>query len=129
MELVTLRRIRHRDKDCLAMFFKPVLQVTEVIRTIPGVAFTITHKCWYVENTPANLECVLKKLNSVAKIDQSELLADPSDAHKGRNPPSDLSTGATLAIKALSERLMLQGYSEATQRTLLRRRANGQHFG
>jgi len=77
--------------------------------------FSITHKCWYVEDTNSNLELVLKRLNGVAEIDQS-LLAEATFVPA---PAQPLITPARRALREMEDKLILKGNSDLTRRTYL----------
>src|SRR5688572_22383171 len=117
MELVKLRRIHHRDKARLAMFFEKGAKLEKVVRNINGVKFSITHKCWYVDDTSSNLELVLNRLNSIAEVDQSDWSSQQgasADRSAEANENMDL---ARRCLRELQDKLNVQGYSKATYQT------------
>ncbi len=71
---IVLKRIFHRDKWCIGLFFKYDDKLKELVKTIPGSVFSKTHRCFYVTDHEENLKLVLRTLKDAANIDISFLV-------------------------------------------------------
>ena len=71
---VVLKRIFHHDKWCIGIFFDFDENLKQVVRSIPGSVFSITNRCFYVEDSEENLKLVLKALKDAAIVDISFLV-------------------------------------------------------
>jgi integrase/recombinase XerD len=121
MESVILRRIHHRESDCLAMFFKSGNALSSAVRRIQGVKFSITHKCWYVLDSPHALDNVKAALSGLADIDFAGNDVIPSDnrqANQSKEALKALATPSQLPLlKQMEAKLKLRGYSDSTINT------------
>ncbi len=86
---VTLKRIFHNEKWRIAIFFDYDEMLKEKVKLVPGSAFSITHRCFYVDDTEENLKIILKTFKEIADIDissisfrhrSSEVTEDKTDA-------------------------------------------------
>ena len=100
---VTLKRIFHREKLRIAIFFDFDEKLKGLVMSIPGSAFSITNKCFYVGDSEENLKLVLKTLKDVADVDitflvSKEKASDPITAD------SDITeTESTTPIREVSD--------------------------
>ncbi|MBX2947508.1 MAG: tyrosine-type recombinase/integrase [Cyclobacteriaceae bacterium] len=46
-----MKRIRHRDMNCLALFFPKNQEIINHVKKIPGIKYSATHTCWYLQET------------------------------------------------------------------------------
>lgn len=67
--MVTLGRIFHRDTWRIAMWFEYDDSLRRLIKSLPGSAFSVTHKCFYIDDSEENLRLILKTLKDVADVD------------------------------------------------------------
>jgi integrase/recombinase XerD len=72
---VVLRRIFHRDKWCIGLFFQYDEKLKELVKSIPGSVFSSTNRCFYVTDSEENLKLILKTLKDAANIDISFLVS------------------------------------------------------
>ena len=77
---ITLKRIFHREKWRIAIFFEFDDKLKTNVRSIPGSAFSITHKCFYVDDTEENLKLILKTLRDIADIDIATLTSNKEES-------------------------------------------------
>jgi integrase/recombinase XerD len=68
---VVLKRIFHRDKWCIGIFFDFDEKLKQLVKSIPGSVFSITHKCFYLDDSEENLKLILKILKDVTRVDIS----------------------------------------------------------
>lgn len=71
---VTLKRVFHRDKWRIAIFFDFDEKLKTHVRSIDGSAYSSTHKCFYTDDSEENLKLVLRILKDVADVDISHLV-------------------------------------------------------
>lgn len=77
-KVVSLKRLYHRDRWRLAMYFTYDERLKDIVKSIPGVAYSVTNKCFYVDYTEENLRLVLQILKDYVETDISGLVADES---------------------------------------------------
>jgi len=77
---VYLKRIFHREKWRIAIFFEFDDKLKTIVRSIPGSAFSITHKCFYVDDTEENLKLILRTLRDIADIDIASLTRNKEES-------------------------------------------------
>jgi site-specific recombinase XerD len=77
---VYLKRIFHREKWRIAIFFEFDDKLKTNVRSIPGSAFSITHKCFYVDDTEENLKLILRTLRDIADIDIASLTSNKEES-------------------------------------------------
>jgi site-specific recombinase XerD len=70
---VTLKRIFHRERWCIAIFFDFDELLKAKVKSITGSAFSGTHRCYYVDDTEDNLRLLLTTLKESAEIDISSI--------------------------------------------------------
>ena len=75
---VTLKRIFHRDKWRIAIFFSFDEKLKSIVRSINGTTYSSTNRCFYVDDTEENLKVILKALKGAADIDISFLTSKES---------------------------------------------------
>ncbi|MCX6328431.1 MAG: hypothetical protein NTZ85_02795, partial [Bacteroidia bacterium] len=70
---VILKRIFHRDRWRIALFFDFDEKLKAVVNSINGIAFSSTNKCFYVDDSEENLKLVLKAFKDTADVDISSM--------------------------------------------------------
>jgi len=76
---VFLHRLYHRERWRIAIFFSYDEKLKKVVKTIPGVAYSVTNRCFYVDDSEENLKLILKTLKDCAEADISELSGKPDE--------------------------------------------------
>jgi site-specific recombinase XerD len=94
---IVLKRIFHRDRWRIALFFDYDEKLKAVMNSINGIAFSITNRCFYIDDSEENLRLVLKSLRDTADIDISALTSkekgsvtavkQPENEGPGKSPP------------------------------------------
>jgi site-specific recombinase XerD len=77
---VTLRRILHREKWRIALFFDYDENLKSKVKSLPGASYSATHRCFYVDDSEENLKLILKTLRDISDIDISALTKKNRDA-------------------------------------------------
>jgi integrase/recombinase XerD len=70
---VLLKRLLHREKWRIAIFFDFDESLKSKVKSIPGCVYSKTHSCFYVDDSEENLKLILKVLRDYADIDISSL--------------------------------------------------------
>lgn len=70
---VTVKRIHHREMDCLALFFPKDREVIDHVKKIPGIKFSATHTCWYLPETKEAWTTIYNILKGKVWLDYSEI--------------------------------------------------------
>jgi site-specific recombinase XerD len=137
MKTVFVKRLFHRDRKCLGIFYDFDTSINEAVRNIPSVKFSATHKCWYVPDQDDALARILDVLRNKVWVDYSALkntkpnepieLVTANQEKKNEVQPGkikieDFNHEQLQAMRMLDQKLKLKGYSENTLRTYL------QHF-
>ncbi|HRT48783.1 MAG TPA: hypothetical protein P5151_11565, partial [Bacteroidales bacterium] len=76
---VTLKRLYHRERWRIAIFFSYDEKLKEVVKSIPGVSYSVTNRCFYVDDSEENLKLILKTLKDYSETDISELADKPGE--------------------------------------------------
>ena len=75
MKKIILKRILHRDAWRIGIFFEYDEGIKRDVNLIPGVLYSGTNRCFYVNDSEDNLKLILKILKDKAGIDISVLTA------------------------------------------------------
>jgi integrase/recombinase XerD len=84
MNKVRIERIFHRDRWRYAIFTPYDREILKIIRSIPGIQYSGTYKCWYTNESEENMKIILRVFAGKADVDVS-LLPEPP----GVKPPVD----------------------------------------
>jgi integrase/recombinase XerD len=94
---VTLKRILHRERWRIAIFFDFDDKLKSKVKSIPGAAYSATHRCFYVDDSEENLKLIMKSLRDTADINISALtkkeeelvtaVVQPEHGDPGKSPP------------------------------------------
>ena len=87
---VLLKRLLHRERWRIAIFFDFGENLKSKVKSIPGSTYSATHRCYYVDDTEENLKLILKTLRDTADIDISALTKKRGDAEKSITPPEEV---------------------------------------
>ena len=68
---VTVKRIHHREMDCLGLFFPKDYEVIKHVKKIPGIKFSATHTCWYLPETKEGWDSIYDLLKGKVWLDYS----------------------------------------------------------
>lgn len=94
---VLLKRIFHRDRWRIAIFFDFDETMKSKVKSIPGATYSATHRCFYVDDSEENLKLVMKTVRDIAEIDISALtrkeresvaaVVQPENEGREKSPP------------------------------------------
>ncbi len=73
MKKIFLKRIYHRDGWRIGIYFDYDEAVKELVKQIPGSAYSSTNRCFYVDDSAENLKLIFKNLRDKVEIDISAL--------------------------------------------------------
>jgi len=72
MQTITLQPLLHRGAEQIALHFKGGA-LNQLVKKIPGIKWSQTHKCWYLQLSRENYNLVQATLTGIALIDQTTL--------------------------------------------------------
>lgn len=87
MKTLVLKRFFHRERWRIGLFFDYDVKLNPLIRSINRIAYSGTHKCWYIDDNEDALQEVERIINGYAEIDASALKSE-SKKTKQNNPVS-----------------------------------------
>lgn len=70
---ITIKPLHHRGEEKLAIIFPFEKTIDFAVRSIKGIKWTQTHKCWYVPLSKESFENVLTSLKNVGELEYSAL--------------------------------------------------------
>lgn len=70
---ITLQPLLHRNMECIAIHFAKDLETESIIRKIPKVRWTRTHRCWYLPMDEASYRALITALKEMYPIDEQAL--------------------------------------------------------
>lgn len=128
-ENVVLDRLFHRGGQQISIRFPPQEDLLKVVRKLPGIKWSRTHNCWYVENKPANLKAIFSAFRGIVWVDGTSLFEKKeiqeipesksgSKGKKSKNLPSLTEVGK-VKLKTFENKLRSRRYSSNTIRTYL----------
>lgn len=69
---VTLKHLFHKEKHQIGLDFKFNQELIQLVKKIPGVAWSKTSRCWYIENNPSNLKKIFEVFKGKAWIEKKD---------------------------------------------------------
>ena len=70
---ITIKPIYHRDEERLAIIFPFTKEIDYAVRSLKGVKWTQTHKCWYLPLSKESFTAAHNKLKGFGQINFMEL--------------------------------------------------------
>lgn len=133
---IYLKEIHHRDKDCIALHFAKDFELINVIRSIPGRAYSNTMTCWYVEKRIGLINEIITAFKDLALVDTSALAVqkEPIEAVAVKTNSSqfhsnhELTDEQLIILRLMEQKLRLRGYSLSTLKTYLQQFKDFQKF-
>ena len=109
---VTLKRIFHRDKWRIAVFFDYDEKLIAKVNSISGSAYSSTNNCFYVDYSEENLKLVLKTLKDVADVDIASLARKEEASEETEAQPDTGETDSISSHRGLGEE---RGFEDISQ--------------
>jgi integrase/recombinase XerD len=128
MKSIVVKKLFHRDKNCLALYFEKDSELIGYVRKIPEVKFSYTNLCWYLPETRDAAKQISDCLKDKANLDFTALQTSTPVIQEEVKPKDqqettkELNTDQLQALRMIEQKLKLRGYSENTVRTYF------QHF-
>jgi integrase/recombinase XerD len=134
MQAITLKPIHHRDHECIAIQFLRDAALNSIVKKIPHIKWSDTHKCWWLPLSRESYELIQKSFGNKSILDSSALKAYLQkrkqvnavniSAAKKEQPKIAVTTVAwklsnenLSALEKFIEELKLKAYSASTLRT------------
>lgn len=73
MEKVALKPLRHREQECIGIYFEHNPKINGAIRQKAGAKWSQTQKCWWVPLSKENYNKLFFALKGLAAVEQSAL--------------------------------------------------------
>jgi len=129
MKEVTLSKMLHREKPCVKIIFEKDDTLNQLIKTVPGVRWSKTHTCWYIQHSENVIANLFKQLKGHAYLnyrDLSEQVSEnnlhgvqdsfkPNAGKTTLNP--EISSEAAAKIKFFKQWMLSRRYSDNTIQT------------
>jgi site-specific recombinase XerD len=135
MLTITLKPLQHRNTECLGIYFTSNLQITKSIKTLKGVKWSHSNKCWYVLLTADNYTSICTAIGNIAQVNNTALreylekkkatstaLPAAKKITETKKPVSayrlqNISKNNVQALAQFLQQLHLKSYSTSTIRT------------
>lgn len=73
MEIIRLKRIYHRGGDRIGIFFSFDDKLRRLVRSIPGIMYSGTNKCFYTDYTEDSLRLICSAFKDYAEINSDDI--------------------------------------------------------
>jgi hypothetical protein len=100
---VILKRIYHRDKWRIAIYFDFDEKLKGHVKSITGCLYSSTCKCFYTDDNGENLKLILKTLRDIADIDINALTVKDEELHSSSDPHVIRETEISHSITPVSD--------------------------
>lgn len=121
---IILNRLFHNKKQQIGMVFPYNEEMIRVLKSIPGATWTRTHRCWYIENNPANLRKIFEAFKGKAWVDAKELFEkkketeiEPTIPTKKYRLKGEITSDTKEKLEKLKQWMKSKRYSESTIKT------------
>lgn len=137
---IRVKRIHHREMDCIGLFFPKDYTIIKLVKNIPDIKFSKTHTCWYLPDTKESFNSIFsvlkgkvwldiralktKELHQIVKEKATaepvvepiavEAITEPVFTEAGILSPKE---SRERALEAMRRKLKFKNYSESTQKT------------
>lgn len=123
--LIRAERIHHRDSNQIALRFERNTTIREHLRTMAGVRWSVTHRCYYISDNPEQLHALISHCRGVVWVDLTQLQA-PSSACKetikeAKKIPKPVTISETIQLQLSHIKAYLEQrrYTDATVRNYI----------
>jgi integrase/recombinase XerD len=117
--IITISHLFHNGEKQIKLDFFPENKIINSVKTISGIKWSKTHRCWYIFNNPQNLKILFKTLKGIAEFECKHFFNN-SHFNKLENISKFNETHLSKKIPCpveYIEKLKLKRYSENTIRT------------
>ena len=122
---ITVSMINHRGADQLALFFPYDVKLIEAAKSIEGIRWSKTHRCWYLPATKENFRKISRAFEEIAWIDLTtgndpEIIAEEKASKQKETPLSPYKNKVTPAAREQVDKMVrnlhANGYSDRSIR-------------
>lgn len=135
---ITVKRIHHREMNCLALFFPYDREIISQVKKIENIRYSKTHTCWYVQDTKEAWNTIYNVLKgkvwldyatikkSDQKLEQENPIVEKSTPENVPLVPIHVEPDQTIqstkdiqlaALEQMRKKLKLKNYSPSTIKT------------
>jgi len=114
---ISVKHLKHRNENQIALYFQYNSKLISQVKSIEGMLWSQSNRCWYIKNSPGNLKKIFAAFKGKAWIDKEDFFK----AQKEKTEP-DKKAGKTFKklVRAIPEEytnlLIRRRYSENTIR-------------
>ncbi len=106
MQTIKLNPFYHKDKECIGIYFSSNATLDNIVRRIPSVKWSQTHKCWYTSCTKESYINISKAFAGKAIIEKDALKIYLQQRNQIA-PAAGIDKGKELIVKKSNATLML----------------------
>ena len=139
MQTIILKRLAHRNIDCIAICFTNSRALNDIVKRMPGIKWSHTNKCWWLPLSKENYTMISHSIGNHATIDNSllktflqkrkqvkaveipasapEKKALPMPKAIGNKPAYKLCPANLTALEKFIQQLQLKAYSPSNIKT------------
>ena len=133
---VSLKPLYHRSQQCIGIYYTHNILLTGIVKRLPGIKWSQTHKCWYAALDTAAYKSIYTALHGKADLDITALkqfldkrkkvaeslpgVLKNAEVMKSVSPADQvwkLSEENLIALNKFVQQLKLKAYSASTIRT------------
>ena len=129
MEIVVLKPLFHRGKECIGIYFDIHFRIQGALQKTGLVKFSRTHKCWYVPLSKENYNKIFFALEGLATFEQSALHQYLSEKKKEPPTTAPVSTAASKPVTGISASVPPGEKKESFQKTIKNKSKRGSPSG
>ncbi|HKL02863.1 MAG TPA: hypothetical protein VJ911_04275 [Cryomorphaceae bacterium] len=78
MKTVELRKLYHRDGRRIALIFEKDRELIAACKELDA-RYSMTHKCWYIDNKRQNLKRIFEVFKGKARVDTTVFFGKPKE--------------------------------------------------
>jgi integrase/recombinase XerD len=126
MKTIIIKRVAHKGKPCLGLFFPYDNALKDIVKKLPDARWSNTHKCWLVDESKSMLFEVMKIFKGIAWINYEDLKAEKltlpakeeeTKANAAKRPRVELSEEVKGKLLKYKYWMRSRRYSESTINT------------
>ena len=121
LPVITLKRLHHRGKDRIGLYFDYNTALISHTRKLEGTTWSGTNKCWYMTETDDTVQKLFKHYKGVAYLEINSLKKSPEKIKKSftqnKKPSlskykSQVTAKAGKQLEIIERKLATEGYSQ-----------------
>lgn len=121
LPIIILQKLTHRGEDRIALKFEYNKKIQAILKIIPGINWSQTHRCWHLPFNRTAYEMLVQSTKDIATVNDTLLRKEKKEI--ATTPPVifykrfSISPANEAALGQMVAQLQLKGYSTSTIRT------------